>query len=132
MSINEGTRQLTVERLLDNVRQLSPTELWEFTERFAEWQKLRDIPDEAALLASIYENSCLPGEKHQRYQALWRKCEDETITDAELAEYQTLLSELYARNLKRIESLMALGKRRGKTLREMSAELGLTEVNDAF
>ena len=76
---------LTVDSLLDSVRQLSPTELWEFTERFAEWQKLRDIPDEAALLASIHENSRLPGEKHQRYQALWRKCEDETITDAELA-----------------------------------------------
>ena len=132
MSIREGTMQLTVDSLLDSVRQLSPTELWEFTERFAEWQKLGDIPDEAALLASIDENSRLPGEKHLRYQALWRKCEDETITDAELAEYQTLLSELYARNLKRIESLMALGQQRGKTLREMSAELGLKGANDAF
>ena len=132
MSISEGTMHLTVDSLLDSVRQLSPTELWEFTERFAEWQKLRDIPDEAALLASIHENSRLPGEKHLRYQALWRKCEDETITDAELAEYQTLLSELYARNLKRIESLMALGQQRGKTLREMSAELGLKGANDAF
>ena len=132
MSISEGTMHLTVDSLLDSVRQLSPTELWEFTERFAEWQKLRDIPDEAALLASIHENSRLPGEKHLRYQELWRKCEAETITDAELAEYQTLLSELYARNLKRIESLMALGQQRGKTLREMSAELGLKGANDAF
>ena len=132
MSIREGTMHLTVDSLLDSVRQLSPTELWEFTERFAEWQKLRDIPDEAALLASIHENSRLPGEKHQRYQALWRKCEDETITEAELAEYQTLLSELYARNLKRIESLMALGQQCGKTLHEMSAELGLKGANDAF
>lgn len=131
MSINEGA-ELTVDYLLDSVRQLSPTELWEFTERFAEWQKLRDIPDEAALLASIHENSRLPGQKHRRYQELWRKCEDETITDAELAEYQTLLSELYARNLKRIESLAVLAKRRGKTLRELSAALGLKEANDAF
>ncbi len=40
MSIREGTMHLTVERLLDSVRQLSPTELWEFTERFVVAQML--------------------------------------------------------------------------------------------
>ena len=46
MSIQEGSGQLTVEHLLDGVQQLSPAELWEFTERFAEWQKQREVAEE--------------------------------------------------------------------------------------
>ena len=125
MSIREAAEQLTVDNLLNSVQQLSPAELWEFTERLAGWQRQREVPEEAPLLASIRENSRLPEKEQQRYQELWHKCEDETLSEAELAEYHQLLSKLEARNVKRIETLITLGKMRGKTLKQIMAELGL-------
>ena len=87
---------------------------------------------EAFLLAIIQENSQLPEKEQQRYQQLWRKCEDETLSEDELTEYQALLSQLEAQNLKRIEALIALAESRGKTLGEITTELGLKEGSNAF
>ena len=87
---------------------------------------------EAFLLATIQENSQLPEKEQKRYQQLWTKCEDETLSEDELIEYQTLLSQLETRNLKRIEALIALAQSRGKTLGEITAELGLKEGSNAF
>jgi hypothetical protein len=77
---------------------------------------------EISLLAIIQENSQLPEKEQQRYQQLWRKCEDKTLSENELIEYQTLLSQLEARNLKRIEALITLAQSRGKTLLEIINE----------
>ena len=132
MSIHEAADQLTVDHLLKGVQQLSPAELWEFTERLAEWQRQREVPEEAPLLASIRENSRLPEKEQRRYQELWRKCENEALSEVELAEYHQLLSKLEARNVKRIESLITLAKMRGKTLRQIMAELGLKGENGDF
>ena len=87
---------------------------------------------EATLLATIQENSQLPKKEQQRYRKLWRKCEDETLNEDELTEYQALLSQLEAQNLKRIEALIALAESRGKTLSEITAELDLKEGITAF
>lgn len=87
---------------------------------------------EATLLTTIQENSQLPKKEQQQYQRLWRKCEDETLSDDELIEYQALLSQLEVLNLKRIEALVALAESMGKTLGEITAELGLKEGNNAF
>ena len=87
---------------------------------------------ETFLLATIQENSQLPEKEQQRYQQLWHKCENETLSEDELTEYQWLLSQLEARNLKRIEALVALAQSRGKTLGEITTELGLKEGNNAF
>ena len=84
------------------------------------------------MLASIRENSRLPEKEQRRYQELWRKCEDETLSEVELAEYHQLLSKLEARNVKRIEALITLAKIRGKTLRQTMAELGLKEESSDF
>ena len=65
---------------------------------------------EAFLLAIIQKNSQLPEKEQQRYQQLWRRCEDETLSEDELTEYQALLSQLEAQNLKRIKALIALAK----------------------
>ena len=132
MSIREAAEQLTVDHLLDGVQQLTPAELWEFTERFAEWQRQRELPEEATLLASIRENSRLPEEEQRRYQELWHKCENATLSEAELAEYQKLNGDLEARNLKRLEALTTLAQMRGKTLRQIMAELGLKGENGGF
>lgn len=82
---------------------------------------------EAFLLATIQENSQLPEKEQHRYQQLWRKCEDKTLNEDELAEYQTLLSQLESRNLKRIEALIALTQSRGKTLGEVAPELTIKD-----
>ena len=87
---------------------------------------------EALLLAIIKESSQLPEKEQQRYQQLWRKCEDDTLSEDELTEYQALLSQLEAQNLKRIEALTALAESRGKTLGQISTELGLKEGSNAF
>ncbi len=82
---------------------------------------------EISLLAIIQEDSQLPKKEQQRYQQLWRKCEDQILSEDELIEYQTLLSQLEARNLKRIEALMALAQSRGNTLGKITAEFSLKE-----
>jgi hypothetical protein len=75
---------------------------------------IQSIDKENSLLAIIQENSRLPEKDQTRYQLLWCKYKNETISDDELAEYQTLLRQLETRNLKRIEALMALAQIKGK------------------
>jgi len=132
--------KLTIEQLLLAVKQLSPAELRKFTGQFLAWQvqnrahvSQREIPrveEEAALLAYIEENSRLPATEQQRYEQLRRKCEHRTLTEHELAEYQSLLQQLEVRNVKRLEALIALARRRGTTLRGIMAELGLKGWNN--
>ena len=97
-----------------------------------DWAQKHSADKEALLLVIIQENSQLPEKEQERYQELWRKCENETLSENELTEYQALLSQLEARNLKRIEALITLAQGRGKTLGEVTAELGLKEGNNAF
>ena len=129
MPIVEVPAQLTVEHLLNGVKQLSPAELREFTQRLAEWRRQSEASAEAALLAAIEENARLPEKKQRLYQQLRRKCEYETSTADELRAYQALLQELEARNVKSIGALTALAQRRGTTLRDVMAELGLGTEN---
>ena len=66
----------------------------------------------------------MPSVEQERYEELRHKCESTTLTEPELAEYQSLLQQLEARNVKRIEALSILAQRRGTTLR------GITTVFD--
>ena len=124
--------QLTVDHLMTAIKQLSPAELQEFLQQFAVWQQHngQQAEEEAALLARIEENSRLPAAAQRRYEQLHRKCERRMLTERELTEYQSLLQQFEARNVKRIEALVALAQRRGTTLRDIMAELGLhSEAN---
>jgi hypothetical protein len=89
-----------------------------------------DITVEATLLAKIDENSHLPDKKQERYWQLRRKREDEMLTDEELTEYQSLVQEWEARNVKRIEALIALAEQRETTLRGVMTELSLKGAED--
>jgi hypothetical protein len=125
--------QLTVEHLMAAVQQLSPAELHAFVRQFASWQEKHITPgdEEAVLLAAIEENSRLPAAEQRRYERLQRKCERHTLTTQELAEYQALLQQLEARNVKRVEALIALAQQRGTTLQSLMADLGLRSADDA-
>ena len=101
-------------------------------QQLAAWQQHngQQVEEEAVLLARIEENSHLQAAAQRRYGQLRRKCERRTLTEHELTEYQALLQQLEARNVKRIEALIALAQRRGTTLRGIMAELGLhSEAN---
>ena len=132
MSTIQLPTELTVEHLLSAVKQLPPAQLHEFTRQFSEWQKQNGEEDEAVLVTFIQEYSLLPSVEQKRYEELRRKCELETLTEPELAEYQSLLQQLETRNVKRIEALNALAQRRGRTLRGIMAELGLKDGNGNF
>jgi hypothetical protein len=124
---------LTVEHLMTAIKQLSPAELREFAQHFAAWQKRNNaqVDEETALLATIEENSRLPAGEQRRYEWLRRKCERRTLTELELAEYQSLLQQLEARNVRRIEALIALAQRHDTTLQGIMAELGLPHAWNA-
>lgn len=134
MSRIEMPTELRVEHLLSSVKQLSPIELDEFTQKFAEWQQQQvssigvDVdPDatDAEVLAFIRTNSRLPEKENRRYWQLRRKSDDETLSDAELPEYQELVRQLDVMNVKRLEALAILVERWEKPVREIMAELGL-------
>ena len=132
MSNVQGPNELTVEYLLNAVKQLPPTKLREFMQQFSEWQKQNGEEDEAVLVTLIQEYSLLPPVEQARYEKLRHKCELTTLAEHELAEYQLLLQQLEARNVKRIEALSTLAQRRGTTLRGIMAELGLKDENGNF
>lgn len=135
MSFAQASTPLTAAHAIEVVKRLPPTELRKFTKRFTRWRKPdhkeRKEVEEKPLLASIAENSHLPADSHRRYEQLRRKCERRMLTEGELAEYQSLLQQLEARNVKRIEALSILARQRKTTLRGLIADLGVRGLNDA-
>lgn len=87
---------------------------------------------ETHLLAKIEKNSRLPTKKHNRYWDLRRKREEKPLTEAESAEYLTLIQEWEARNVERVRALIALAEKRGTTLRSLMAQLGLKGAEGDF
>ena len=88
-------------------------------------EKISNMTADPILLAAIEEYSRLPGKKHDRYWQLRDKHEDETLTDAESDEYESLIKEWEARNVDRVRALIALAQKRGTTLRGVMKQLGL-------
>ena len=88
-------------------------------------EKISNMTVEPILLTTIEEYSRLPDKKHDRYWQLRDKREDETLTDAESDEYESLIKEWEARNVERVRALIALAKKRGTTLRGVMKQLGL-------
>jgi hypothetical protein len=133
MPIVHAPVQLTVEHLIAAVKQLPPAELHKFEREFTEWQQSNGThtDEETKLLSCIKANSRLPAAAQRRYEFLRRKCERIDLTENELAEYQSLLQRLEARNVKRLEALLALARKRSTTLRGLMKELGLPSVKDA-
>ena len=103
MASVENPTELKVEHLLRGVKKLSPFELDEFTQKFAEWQqqqensvseKVNPNASDEDVLAFIKKNSELPEKENRRYWQLRRKSDNETLTDDELPEYQELITNL--------------------------------------
>ncbi|MDE0481513.1 MAG: hypothetical protein OXI67_02925 [Candidatus Poribacteria bacterium] len=139
MSIVDVPTKLRVELLLNSVKQLSSVELDEFTKKLAEWQQ--EVPTDESLdpdasddevLAFIRKNIQLPERENQRYWELRGKSDDETLTDAELPEYQELVCKLTILNTKRLEGIAILVHRWEKPAEEIIAKFGLKAGNDVL
>ena len=53
------------------------------------------------------------------------KCDEAPLTYEENQEYELLIQEWEARNVERVQALIALAKKRGTTLRGVMAQLGI-------
>ena len=128
----EVPAQLNVEHLIAAVKQLSSAELREFSQEFDALRKKngKRSSKEAKLLECIQENSRLPDPQQRRFEYLRRKCERQTLTEPQLEEYQSLVHQLEARNVKRLEALISLAKHRGTAVRSLMADLGLQSPDD--
>ena len=134
MATIENPTELKVEHLLSGVKQLSPVELDEFTQKFVEWQRQQEVvggevvdpeASDTTIVAFIRRNSQLPEKAHRRYWQLRLKREDETLSDDEQQTYEELIRKLEIMNVKRLEALAILVQRWGKPVKEIMAELGL-------
>ncbi len=125
---------MSTNKLSNNVQQLSPAELDEFTQKFTEWQHQRETSidekvdkdaSDAEVLAFIRKNSQLPEKENRRYWELRRMSDDETLSDEDLPEYRELVRCLTVMTAKRLEALAILVQRWEKPVEDIMAELGL-------
>ena len=126
--------ELRVEYLMDSIKQLSPVELDEFSQKFTEWQQQQDqSPDEDLdlnasddeVLDFIRKHTRLPKKDHRRYWELRLKREDTDLNDEESVEYENFITKLGKMNVKRIEALAILVQRWDKPAIEILSEHGL-------
>lgn len=129
MASSQAVSRWTAESLLKIVKRLPASELEKFLTKLDEWRAQRE---EEELLRVIRENSQLPPEKQKRFNRLRRKLQNETATEKEYAEYLDLLQELEQRNVKRLEALIELAKRRGVKVQDLMRELGIGEKVEVF
>ena len=126
--------ELSVEHLLNNVKQLSPVELDEFMQKVVEWQKQKyhstdEVLDPNAsddeVLDFIRKHTRLPKKEHRRYWELRLKREDTDLNDDESVEYENFITKLGKMNIKRIEALAILVHRWEKPAIEILSEYDL-------
>ena len=132
--------QRTVEKLLETVKQLSPSELHEFERRFAAWRAQdgkRDScssedMDEETLVACIRDNSNLPPDEQTRFDCLRHKRRGGVLTEAEKKELQAQWQRVEQMNVKRLWALAQLARQPDTDVKTLMSELGLSENRDVF
>lgn len=122
--------QLTVEHLMEAVKQLSPDELREFTRQFAAWQEQhsKQTDEEAVLMQATKTH--LPAADERRLKRLIARSERGTLTPKELDDYRTLAQQAERLNVTRVEALAELVQRRGKPVRVIMKEIGWESGED--
>jgi hypothetical protein len=126
--------ELTVEHLLAAIKQLSPAEWREFQQRLSEWQAENgpQAEPEAALLASIQENSQLPDADQRRFNHLRHKLQAEALSSPEEIELQELWERVEQMNVARLQALTRLAQRRNVPVSTLMRELGIREDPGVF
>jgi hypothetical protein len=116
--------QLTVEQLINAVKQLSPAEWREFQRQLTKWRKQNGKQEktEAALIQATQAR--LPIADERRFKRLIAKSERGTLTAKELEQYRALAQQAERLNVTRLEALAELVKRRGKPAQIVMQEIG--------
>jgi uncharacterized protein YPO0396 len=119
--------ELTSDKLLEAVKQLSGAELEQFVAQVMALQARRRSPslskDETELLLKI--NSGSPEDVHARYRELINKRQGERLTEDEHAELLRLTDETEMKQADRLEALAELARLRGTPVRELMDALGI-------
>ena len=130
----EVPAQLNVEHLIAAIKQLSPTELREFSRQFT---GLRDkngtqAGKETKLLSQIEKNSQLPVAEQRHFNRLRRKRQDETLTKQQEQELQGFWQRVEQMNVVRLKALTKLAQHRSTDVKTLMRELKLSENKCAF
>lgn len=119
--------ELSTDKLLEAVKQLSLRELDSFIEQVLAIQAERKAPalpvDETALLLKI--NNGLPAKVQQRYRKLIKLRQEERLTQDEYEELLRLTDDVEHKQVERLEALSELARLRGKSVRELMDVLGI-------
>lgn len=118
--------EVTTENLLNAIAQMPESEFNRFVERAKQLRtkrKGRFSDEEADLIHKI--NTIYSAEKRQRYDELYDKFKQETITPKERKELLKLSDEFEMLNAKRLEYLGELARMRGQTLKDVIKDLGM-------
>jgi hypothetical protein len=118
---------LSPQHLLTAVERLSLPELERFVQQVLALHAARRAPhwsaDDTVLLTRIYHR--LPDDQHAQLQQLMTKRDAEGLTAAEYAAFTVLTDQLEALQADRLAALAALAQRRGTTLADVMAQLGV-------
>jgi hypothetical protein len=114
---------LSVERLLNEIKQLPPAEFAELTVRLAEWQDSggEGIPDSVLIRQAKTRISVTDA---KRLRVLARRSEADSLTPAELSEYRLLARRAECVNAVRVRALAELSRRRKQSVNQIKQEIG--------
>lgn len=131
MPVLQHESQLSPDKLLEAVKQLSEPELEEFAGEVNALIARRKAPNlsraESKLLLQI--NQGVPVNVQTRYDELAVKRDDETLTQKEHAELLRLSDEIESLEAKRIEALAELARVRQTSLNALMEVLGIRAPN---
>jgi hypothetical protein len=118
--------EITTENLLNAVAQMPESEFNRFVEKVKQLRTKRKEKfsgEEGDLIHKI--NTIYSAEKRQRYNDLYDKFEQETITPKEHKELLKLSDEFEMLNAKRLKYLGELAEMRGQSLKDVIKDLGM-------
>src|SRR5262245_8592187 len=120
-------KDLSPQHILAAVERLSMPELERFVQQVLALHAARRAPhlsaDETILLKRIYQT--LPDDSKARLQRLITKREADGLTVAEYEALTTLTDQLEVLQADRLAALAELAQRRGTTLSDVMAQLGV-------
>lgn len=133
MAVVQINAQLSLEDILEAVKQFSPSELESFTQQVQLIQAQRKTPHlskrETELLKQI--NQGIPQTFWQPYKQLAAKRDVGTLTETEHKELLRLSDEMERLNAERLGYLVELAQLRNVSLTELMEKLGIQPLNHA-
>lgn len=119
--------EVDVDEVLNSIAQLKTNELEDFADRVMALRARRRAPSlpkaETELLQKI--NQGLPADERQRYEQLYDKSHEETITPEEHTELLQLIDRIELADAERMQHLIELAQLRGVEVDTLMGQLGL-------